>query len=143
MKHVSSITYYPQGNGQVESTNKFIVNLITNLNSENKVDLDEHLLTMFFSYKITYKVATWYTPYQLVYVLHPLMPTKYVLLTFSEDHKNANIVKEFINQLIGLEKLQNDRLHVEKTIGNQHWNCVMWSQQKYPEKKLKFGDHVL
>jgi hypothetical protein len=71
------------------------------------------------------------------------MPTKYVLLTFSEDHKNANIVKEFINQLIGLEKLQNDRLHVEKTIGNQHWNCVMWSQQKYLEKKLKFGDHVL
>jgi len=98
---------------------------------------------MFFSYKIIYKVATWYTPYQLVYGLHLFMPTKYVVLTFSGDHKYANIVKVFINQLIRLKKLQNDRLHAEKTIGNQHWNHDLWSQQKYPKKKFKFGDHVL
>ncbi len=42
-----------------------------------------------FSYKTTYKVATCYTPYYLVYGLHPLMPTKYVLLAISGDHKDA------------------------------------------------------
>jgi hypothetical protein len=47
----------------------------TKLISENKVDWDEHLHTMFFSYIIAYKVATRYTPYQLVYGLHLFMPT--------------------------------------------------------------------
>jgi hypothetical protein len=31
--------------------------------------------TLLFLYKIAYKVITWYTPYQLIYELHPLMPT--------------------------------------------------------------------
>jgi len=34
---------------------------------------------MLFSYKNVYKVATWYIPYQLMYGLHPLMPTKYIM----------------------------------------------------------------
>jgi hypothetical protein len=63
LKHVSSTTYYPQGNGHVESTNKVLGTLLTKLVSENKIDWDEHLSTLLFSYKITYKITTWYTPY--------------------------------------------------------------------------------
>jgi hypothetical protein len=72
---VSSTTYYPQGNGQVESINKVLGTLLTKLVSENRTNWDEHLSTVLFSYKTTYKVATRYTQYQLVYGLHPLMPT--------------------------------------------------------------------
>jgi hypothetical protein len=46
---VSSTTYYPQGNGQVESTNKVIGTLLTKLVSENKTDWDENLFTILFS----------------------------------------------------------------------------------------------
>ncbi len=38
LKHVSSTTYYPQGNGQVESTNKVLGTFLTKLVSENKID---------------------------------------------------------------------------------------------------------
>jgi hypothetical protein len=38
---------------------------------------------MLFSYRITYKVITGYTPYQLMYGLHSLMPTKYIVLVGS------------------------------------------------------------
>jgi len=31
----------------------------------------------------SYKVTIGYTPYQLMYGLHPLMPTKYILLVAS------------------------------------------------------------
>jgi hypothetical protein len=79
LKHMSSTTYYLQRNGQVESTNKVLGTLLTKLISENKTNWDEHLSTMLFSYKIVYKVATWYIPYQLVYGLHPLMPIDYIL----------------------------------------------------------------
>jgi len=37
-----------------------------------------------FSYIIVYKVAAGYTPYQLMYGLHPLMPTKYIMLMLVE-----------------------------------------------------------
>jgi hypothetical protein len=77
MKHVSSTTYYPQGNGQAKSTNKVLGTLLTKLVSENIIDWDEHLSKVLFSYIIIYKVTTRYTPYQLVYGLHPLMPIQY------------------------------------------------------------------
>jgi hypothetical protein len=35
LKHVSFTTYYPQGNGQVESTNKVLRTLLTKLVSDN------------------------------------------------------------------------------------------------------------
>jgi hypothetical protein len=36
LKHVSSTTYYPQGNGQVKSINKVIDRLLTKLVNEKK-----------------------------------------------------------------------------------------------------------
>jgi hypothetical protein len=50
LKHTSSIVYYPQGNGQAESTNKVFGTLLTKLVNENKNDWDEHLSTFLFSY---------------------------------------------------------------------------------------------
>ncbi len=35
LRHISYIVYYPQGNGQVESTNKVFGTLFTNLVNEN------------------------------------------------------------------------------------------------------------
>jgi hypothetical protein len=76
---VSSTNYYPRGNGHVEFTNKVLGTFLTKLISDNKTNWDEDLSTMLFSYKIASKVATWYTPYQLVYGLHPLMPIEYIV----------------------------------------------------------------
>jgi hypothetical protein len=39
LKHVSSTTYYPQGNGQIESTNKVFGTLLTKLVTKNKKNL--------------------------------------------------------------------------------------------------------
>jgi hypothetical protein len=74
---------------------------------------------VFFIHNNLNKVATWYTPYELFYESHPLMPTKYVMSTFSGDHMDANHVKVFTNRLTKLKKLLNDKLQVEDTIENQ------------------------
>jgi hypothetical protein len=63
------------------------------------------LSTILFSYKIVYKVATCYTPYQLVYGLHPLMTTTYVLLVISGDHRDVEPTKVLIAIIIELENL--------------------------------------
>ncbi len=66
---------------------------MTKLVNEKKTNWDEHLSIVLFSYKITYKVAIGYTPYQLVYGLHPLMSTKYVLSAISGDHKDVEPIR--------------------------------------------------
>jgi hypothetical protein len=38
LRHTSSIIYYPQGNGQIESTNKVFGTLFTKLVNENRID---------------------------------------------------------------------------------------------------------
>jgi len=61
--------------------------LLTKLVSENKMDWDEHLPTILFSYITTYKVTTRYTPYQFVCGLHLLMPIEYIFPIINSDHK--------------------------------------------------------
>jgi hypothetical protein len=75
------------------STNKVIGRPLTKLVYKKRIDWDEHLSTILFSYRNVYKVVTCYTPYQLVYNLHPLMPTKYVLLVISGDHRDVEPTK--------------------------------------------------
>ncbi len=83
---------------------------MTKLVSENKMDWDEHLPTILFYYRITYKVAIGYTPYQLVYGLQLLMPIEYIPLVIDNDHIKGNLVKVLTSKVLKLKKLQEDRL---------------------------------
>jgi hypothetical protein len=105
MKHVSSTTYYPQGNGQAKFSNKVLKTPLIKLVSENRTNWDEHLSTMLFSYKIVYKVATRYTPYQSVYGLHSLMPTKYIIPIANGNERYNTTMKVFTSNIIELENL--------------------------------------
>jgi hypothetical protein len=105
MKHVSFTTYYLQGNGHVEFTNKVLGTLLTKLVSGNRNDWDEHLSIMLFLNKIEYKIATRYIPYQLVYGLHPLMPTKYIVPVAGGNEKDNIPMKVLISKIIKLKKL--------------------------------------
>jgi hypothetical protein len=67
---------------------------------------------MLFSYKTTYKIATWYTPYQLMYGLHPLMPIQYIVLIDGGDERDNILVRILISRIIELEKLQEARMQV-------------------------------
>ncbi len=106
LKHVNSITYYPQGNGQTKSTNKVLGTLLTKLVNENKMDWDEHLPIILFFYRITFKVAIGYTPYQLVYGLHLLIPVEYIPLVIGNDHIKGNLVRVLTSRVLELEKLE-------------------------------------
>jgi hypothetical protein len=65
---------------------------------------------MLFSYRITYKVATGSTPYQLVYGLHPLMPIEYIILVASGNERDNILMKVLTSTIIELEKLQEARM---------------------------------
>ncbi len=56
-----------------------------------KKDWDEHPSTILFSYRIVYKVAIGYTPYRLVYGLHPLTTIEYVMSTITNEHRKVGL----------------------------------------------------
>jgi hypothetical protein len=62
-----------------------------------------------FSYRIAYKVRTSHTPFQLVYGLHPLLPTKYLLPFKLGENKDPH-VRVLTNRLFELEKIYENRL---------------------------------
>jgi hypothetical protein len=69
--HHKSTTYYPQGNGQAESTNKTLGKILAKLINAN---WDVMLFTTLWAYRTTYKVITQFTPFELVYGTQPIMP---------------------------------------------------------------------
>ncbi len=58
-----------------------------------------------FSYIIAYKIATWYTPYQLVYGLHPLMPTEYIVPIVGGNERDNTPMRVLISKIVELKKL--------------------------------------
>jgi hypothetical protein len=72
---------------------------LTKLVSENIIDWDEHLSIVLFSYKTTYKISTRYTLYQLMYGLHPLMPTKYIVLVVGKNDRDSTPMKVLTSRI--------------------------------------------
>ncbi len=78
---------------------------MTKLVSENKTHWDEHLSTILFSYKTTYIVAIGYTPYQLMYGIHPLRFTEYIVPIVGANERDNTLVKVLTSRIIELVKL--------------------------------------
>ncbi len=97
--------------------NKVLETMLTKLVSENKTDWDEHLSIMLFSYKIAYKITTWYTLYQLVYGLHRLMPPKYIVPIVGEDERNNTLMKILTSRITKFKKLQEAKMQVVEIAG--------------------------
>ncbi len=76
------------------------------------------MMNMFplLSYITTLKVTTSYTPYKLVYGLHLLKRTKYVMLVISGVHMDANLVRVITNRIFDMEKLQSDKLWAQEIV---------------------------
>ena len=64
--HQKSTTYYPQVNGQADSTNKVIKIALTKMVNANRTEWDTKLHATLWAYRTFYKVTTKHTPFSLV-----------------------------------------------------------------------------
>jgi transposase InsO family protein len=76
VKHFISSAYYPQGNGQAESTNKNIVRIIKRLIEDKPRQWHTLLTHAMWEDHTTTKVSTGCSPFQLVYVQESIFPTE-------------------------------------------------------------------
>jgi len=105
LSHASD--YYPQGNGQVESSNKNLMTIVKKIVGENKRSWDSKIKYALWADRITKKAATGKSPFDLVYGLDVRLPIHLKLPTYGllQDFSTGNdAVQNRINQMIELDE---------------------------------------
>ena len=82
IKHRKYTSYHPQANGQVESTNKVIEGILTNIVHLHRRDWAERLLEALWTYITTWRNTIRHTPYELVYGKQVMFPIEFQIKTF-------------------------------------------------------------
>jgi hypothetical protein len=101
-----STTYYPQGNGLVESSNKSLVNIIKKVLDENKRSWHVHLKYALWANCISIKWSISISPFQMVYGTDVVLPINLVLpmmKLWQDQNEEPNHVTRRINQLIEVQ----------------------------------------
>eukprot|EP00253_Pinus_taeda_P031060 PITA_31060 len=79
IKLVHSTSYYPQGNGLAESSNKNLIRIIKKLLEDNKNNWDAKLKYALWANRVTIKKSTGNCPFRLVYGIEAVFPIQLTL----------------------------------------------------------------
>jgi hypothetical protein len=79
--HRTISPYHPQGNGQVESTNKVIEAILTKTMREHHRDWSDRLHESLWAYRTTWRNTTGFSPYDLVYGKNHVFPIEFEIKT--------------------------------------------------------------
>ena len=81
VKHRVTTPYLPQANGQVESTNKILENILTKIVVSHRQDWAQKLPEALWAYGTTWRNATGFSPFELVYGKSPLFTVEFEIST--------------------------------------------------------------
>ncbi|XP_026450600.1 uncharacterized protein LOC113350683 [Papaver somniferum] len=76
IKKVFSTIYYPQGNGQAESTNKTLIRILSRIVHDNPREWNEQLPTALWAYRTAPRSSIGVSPYSLVYGADAILPAE-------------------------------------------------------------------
>lgn len=102
-----STSYYPQGNGLAESSNKSLVRNITKLLEQNKKAWDSKLKFPLWDDRLTIKKSINTSPFQMVYVTEVVFPVQLAISVAKclQDHEvEPNDMTKRIYQIIEVQK---------------------------------------
>ena len=111
-----STTYYPQGNGLVESSNKSLINIIKKVLRENNKSWHVHLKYALWMNRIGTKKSIGTSPFQMVYGTNAVLPINLalpIMKLWQDEKEEPNHVTRRINQLI---EVQQHRAEVDERL---------------------------
>ncbi|MCO5607222.1 hypothetical protein L7F22_061415 [Adiantum nelumboides] len=107
ISHRHSTPYYPQSNGLVEKANGIIAGIIRKMVESKPKRWDNFLDGAIWAYKTTYRDATQFTPFHLVYGQEALQPIELniptIKLTGRQEQSND---EAWIDRLLNLVELE-------------------------------------
>eukprot|EP00253_Pinus_taeda_P033477 PITA_33477 len=137
---VHSTSYYPQGNGLAESSNKILVRVIKKLLEDNKKSWDSKLKFALWADRVTIKQSIGNSPFKLVYgadVVFPIQMILHVAKSLQEEQYEEN---ERINNLVELQQIREQLVEKSKA----HQNKIKETfDRKEKVDNFQVGDGVL
>jgi hypothetical protein len=144
IKHRTSTVYYPQGNGQAESTNKTLINMLRRFIHANQADWDDCLPAALWAYRVATKTAMQLSPFEMVYGTQPLLPTEYIVPTFqSMQPRDYTPHKVLAARIQDIHHLEEVRLFAMKNITDKQKLSAKYFQASQPMRTFQKGDQVL
>jgi len=113
-RHSFSLSYNSTSNGQAETFNKVLCKILKKMVSRSRRDWHERLLDALWVYRTTVRIATSWTPYNLVFGSEVVLPLKVqldslrVAMQFIDPNENAQV------RLAELEVLDEQRLMTQQ-----------------------------
>ncbi|MCO5567948.1 hypothetical protein L7F22_021644 [Adiantum nelumboides] len=107
ISHRHSTPYYPQSNGLVEKANGIIAGIIRKMVESKPKRWDNFLDGAIWAYRTTYRDATQFTPFHLVYGQEALQPIELNIPTIKlTGRQEQNNDEAWIDRLLNLVKLE-------------------------------------
>jgi hypothetical protein len=105
-----STSYYPQGNGLAESTNKNLIKIIKRMVSENHKNWHNTLLNAIWVDRVTPKIVVGNSPFFLIYNRELILPPHLLLpslqLSQKVQEEDYPPLESRINALLKLEEMR-------------------------------------
>eukprot|EP00253_Pinus_taeda_P023260 PITA_23260 len=115
IKHRMTTPYHPQSNGQVESTNKVIEDILTKTIKESRRDWFQKLPEALWAYRTTWRNTMGFSPYELVFGKNFVFPLEFEIktlrTTLAVNLDLADSQRARLQQLQELDEKRLDSIH--------------------------------
>lgn len=132
--------YHPQTNGQCESFNSTLINMLGTLPKEKKAEWKNHIGTLVHAYNCTWNSATGFSPYYLMFGRQPRLPVDVALGLALHTILEPNTTK-FIQKLREHTKWAHEKAEAFQAKEAQRLKCNYDKRSR--AAALEVGDMVL
>ena len=132
------------GDGQTETMNRTIINMLKTLGDKEKKDWAKHLLKLTFAYNVTVNKTTGYSPYYLMFGRSPRLPIDSVFVIEPNEEEKPKLQVSYQKYVEEWEQAMNQTFNIAKkhSCSSGVYNKVYYNK-KVRGVENNVGDKVL